>query len=107
MMPDLLLVITTMPDADSATSLADKLITQGLAACVNIGAPVTSVYQWNEKIEHGHEVMLTIKTVSERYAELEQAIARDHPYELPEVIALPITSGLPDYLAWIESCTKR
>lgn len=105
-MPEVLLVITTLPDTASAEELAGKLVDTGLAACVNIGAPVTSIYKWDNERQRGTEVMLTIKTTQQRYAALEKAITRTHPYELPEVIALPIHSGLPEYLAWIEACTK-
>ena len=105
-MSDHLLVITTLPDAESAETVARRLIEPGLAACVNIGAPVTSIYRWQGKIEQGREVMLTIKTTTTRFAEVEQAVRADHPYELPEVIAVPITAGSDDYLAWIDACTR-
>lgn len=105
-MPQTLLVITTLPDLESAERLAAELVEDGLAACVNIGAEVTSVYRWEGQLQRGTERMLTIKTASARYAALEQAIVASHPYELPEVIALPITTGLNEYLAWIEACTR-
>ena len=106
-MPENLLVITTLPDLKSAERLASELVEAGLAACVNIGAEVTSVYRWEGQLQRGTERMLTIKTNSARYAELEHAIVAAHPYELPEVIALPITTGLNEYLAWIEACTRN
>jgi len=106
-MPENLLVITTLPDRGAAEGLAETLVERGLAACVNISAPVTSLYKWQGRLERGSEVMLTIKTTKEGYPALEDAIADGHPYELPEVIAVPITEGLPDYLAWIEACTKN
>jgi len=106
-MPETLLVITTLPDQDAAQQLAGSLVEAGLAACVNIGAPVTSVYKWDGELQRGTEVMLTIKTSRARYPALEQAITDGHPYELPEVIAVPITAGLDEYLAWIEACTKN
>jgi len=106
-MPEPLLVITTLPDIETARRLAGTLVEAGLAACVNIGAPVTSIYEWDNELQQGTEVLLTIKTTRARYPSLEQAIARDHPYELPEIIAVPITAGLPEYLAWIEACTKE
>ncbi|MDJ0741195.1 MAG: divalent-cation tolerance protein CutA [Gammaproteobacteria bacterium] len=104
-MSDHLLIITTLPDAAAGAATARRLVESGLAACVNIGAPVTSIYQWQGQIEQGQEVMLTIKTASSRLAAVEQAIRADHPYELPEVIAVPITAGSADYLAWIDACT--
>lgn len=106
-MPEALLVITTLPDHDAAVRLAGTLVESGLAACVNIGAPVTSIYRWDNRLEQGTEVTLTIKTTRTRYPELEQTIVNGHPYKLPELIAVPITEGLPDYLAWIEACTKN
>ena len=105
-MPENLLVITTLPDLDSAEALAATLVEAGLAACVNISAPVTSIYRWEGRMQRGTEVMLTIKTTGQRYQALESAIVEGHPYELPEVIAVPITEGLTDYLAWIEKCTR-
>lgn len=105
-MPEILLVLTTMPNHDGAVKLAARLVEAGLAGCVNIGAPVTSIYRWDGQMQEGSEVMLTIKTSAERYPALQQAIVEGHPYELPEVIAVPITAGLDRYLAWIETCTK-
>lgn len=105
-MPEPLLVITTLPDEPTGERLAGLLVEKGLAACVNISAPLTSLYRWQGKIERDREVMLTIKTTVERYAAVEDAITESHPYELPEVIALPIVKGSTDYLAWIDTCTK-
>jgi periplasmic divalent cation tolerance protein len=98
---DALLVITNLPDAASAQTLALSLVEQRLAACVNILAPCRSVYRWQGKIELAEEVPLLIKTTTTRYAELEQAIVKQHPYELPEIIAVPLAKGLPAYLDWI------
>ena len=106
-MPENLLVITTLPDQSTAEQLAGSLVEAGLAACVNIGAPVTSFYKWGGELQRGTEVMLTIKTSRARYPALEKAITDGHPYELPEVIAVTITAGLAEYLAWIEACTKN
>ena len=106
-MPENLLVITTLPDLAAGERLAVSLVERGLAACVNIGPPIRSVYRWEERLEKETEVMLTIKTSRERYPQLEKAIVESHPYELPEVIAVPITGGLNAYLAWIQTCTKN
>jgi periplasmic divalent cation tolerance protein len=100
-----LLVLTNLPDAASAHALAGALVEARLAACVNILAPCQSVYRWHGQIEEASEVPVLIKTTAERYAALEAAIRAQHPYELPEIIAVPITNGLPDYLAWIASTT--
>ncbi|MHB1358155.1 MAG: divalent-cation tolerance protein CutA [Rhodocyclaceae bacterium] len=96
-----LLVLTNLPDEASAHSLATALIEAKLAACVNILAPCRSVYRWQGRIEDAAEVPLLIKTTAERYAALEAAIRAQHPYELPEIIAVPIERGLPDYLSWV------
>ena len=102
---DSLLVITNLPDRASAEKLAALLVERRLAACVNILAPCSSVYRWHGEIQHDEEHPLLIKTVQNRYAELEASIRGSHPYELPEIIAVPITGGLPAYLQWVESET--
>ena len=100
-MSDFLLVLTNLPDANSAATLSATLVELGLAACVTQLAPCTSTYRWQGKIETAAEVPLLIKTSSAGYAALEQAIRLAHPYQLPEIIALPIVRGLPAYLAWL------
>ena len=100
-----LLVLTNLPDAASARLLADHLVTARLAACVNILAPCRSVYRWQGAIEDAEEVPLLIKTTTARYAELEAAIRAGHPYELPEIVAVPLSRGLPAYLAWVATET--
>jgi periplasmic divalent cation tolerance protein len=104
--PPSLLVLTNLPDADSARALAGALVEARLAACVNILAPCRSVYRWESKLEDATEVPLLIKTTAERYPALEAAIRSQHPYELPEIIAVPIAHGLPEYLAWLSSETS-
>ena len=100
-----LLILTKLPDQASAHQLATELVTQRLAACVSIGAPCLSVYRWQGEIEQAQEVGLQIKTTTTRYAALEAAIRARHPYELPEIIAVPIAHGLPEYLAWVAAET--
>lgn len=96
-----LLVFTTLPDSASAERLAEHLVSRQLAACVSVQAPCHSVYRWQGAVEHSGEVPLIIKTTAERYPALETAILSLHPYELPEVIAVPIVKGLPAYLSWL------
>jgi periplasmic divalent cation tolerance protein len=98
---DALLVFTTCPDETSARRIAETLIAQRLAACVNIGAPMVSLYHWRGAIENTTEIPLTIKTLRTRYEELEATLLRLHPYELPEVVAVPIMDGHRAYLDWI------
>jgi periplasmic divalent cation tolerance protein len=101
-----LLVLTNLPDDESARALASHLVTARLAACVNIMAPCRSVYHWNGQLEEASEIPLLIKTKSICYAALEQAIREKHPYELPEIVAVPIERGLPAYLAWVAAETE-
>lgn len=100
-----LLVLTQLPDAETARTLAGRLVEARLAACVNILAPCRSVYRWEGKIEGAEEVPLLIKTTAARYAELETAIRAAHPYSLPEIVALPVERGLPAYLGWVAAET--
>lgn len=101
-----LLVLTTLPDQATAETLARELVEARLAACVNVLAPCRSVYRWQGAIEAAAEVPLLIKTSDDCYAALEAAIRNRHPYQLPEVIALPVVAGLPEYLAWVASETR-
>ena len=106
-MEQALLVMTNLGDVASAQMLARALVEQRLAACVNILPAVQSIYRWNGAVEQAAEVTLVIKTTIARYAELEQAIRALHPYELPEVIAVPVSAGLPAYLEWIAQETRK
>jgi len=101
-----LLVLTNLPDRAAAERIADSLIGEKLAACVNILAPCRSVYRWKGEMQHDEEHPVLIKTTAERYPALEQALRAAHPYELPEIIAVPIERGLPAYLAWVAGETK-
>ena len=101
-----LLVLTNLPDAEAAGGLARLLVESKFAACVNQLPPVRSTYQWQGKLERAEEVPLLIKTTVARYPEVEQAIRIAHPYDVPEIIALPITRGLPEYLAWVVAETQ-
>jgi periplasmic divalent cation tolerance protein len=96
-----LLVLTNLPDRAAAERLADALIEQRLAACVNLLAPCRSVYRWKGALQRDEEHPMLIKTTSERYPALEAAIRAGHPYELPEIIAVPIERGLQAYLDWV------
>ncbi len=96
-----LLVLTNLPDEATAQALATALVSERLAACVNVMAPCRSIYRWRGEIESTPEVPLLIKSTTARYAALEAAIRARHPYELPEIVAVPIAHGLPEYLAWL------
>ena len=101
-----LLVLTNLPDRAAAERLADALIGARLAACINILAPCRSVYRWKDAVQHDEEHPVLIKTTEARYADLEQAIRANHPYELPEIIAVPIERGIPAYLEWLAAETR-
>ncbi|MBK9115525.1 MAG: divalent-cation tolerance protein CutA [Betaproteobacteria bacterium] len=96
-----ILVLTSLPDLAAAQALSRALVTGRLAACVSIGAPVESIYHWQGEIETAREIPLAIKTRALLYPRVEAAIVAAHPYELPEVFAVPLTHGLPRYLEWI------
>lgn len=100
-----LLVLTNLPDEATAQALATALVSERLAACVNILAPCRSIYRWRGEIESTPEVPLLIKSTTARYPALEAAIRARHPYELPEIVAVPIAHGLPEYLAWVATET--
>ena len=100
-----LLILTNLPDQASAEALAAALVGERLAACVSLLAPCRSVYRWQGKMESAQEVPLLIKSTTERYPALEAAIRAHHPYELPEIIAVPIAHGLPEYLSWVAAET--
>jgi periplasmic divalent cation tolerance protein len=101
-----LLVLTNLPDRAAAERLADALVERQLAACVNILAPCRSVYRWKGALQRDEEHPMLIKTSAGSYAALEQAIREEHPYELPEIIAVPIERGLPAYLDWVAAQIK-
>ena len=100
-----LLVLTNLPDRAAAERLAGSLVEMRLAACVNILAPCLSVYRWKDAMQRDEEHPMLIKTTAECYPELETAIRAGHPYELPEIIAVPIERGLPAYLDWVAAQT--
>ena len=98
---DAVLVLSNAPDAEAARRIASHLVQERLAACVNVGAPVRSIYRWEGNVESADEVPLFIKTTAARLPAVQEAIARLHPYEVPEIIAVPLTEGLPAYLDWV------
>ena len=104
-MTDCLLVMTTLPDMEASKKMAHQLLESGLAACINIIPAMTSLYIWEGKTCEGTEHLLLIKTQTHSYAALETLVRSQHPYHLPEIIAMAITHGLPDYLGWIKERT--
>lgn len=98
---DCQIVLSTCPDAASAQRIAAALVDEALAACVNIVPGVRSVYRWKGRVEQAEELLLIIKGVRDDYAAIEARLRALHPYELPEIVAVPIASGLGAYLSWL------
>jgi periplasmic divalent cation tolerance protein len=101
------LLLTNAPDRETAVTIARLLVEKRLAACVNMLAGSHSVYRWNGRVEEAEEIPLLIKTTAARYTEVEEAIRTMHPYDLPELIVLSISDGLPSYLDWIIQETNK
>jgi len=99
--------MTTLPDERAAETIAGRLLANRSAACVSIGSPVRSLYHWQCKTETATEIPVLIKTTSESYASVESTLRSLHPYELPEIIAVPVAAGFGAYLDWIASSCKR
>ena len=106
-MEPFVVVIATLPDRASARTLAEALVRERLAACVNVMSECTSIYRWQGAVETAAEVPLWIKTRAALFPSIAQFIKDHHPYDLPEVIALPLTAGLAPYLEWVERETER
>jgi len=103
MAEEVLIVLTTWPDAEGARTAARVLVEQKLAACANIVPAIESIYRWEGKIETATEVLMVLKTTIGRYPQLETRIKELHSYEVPEIVSLRVTDGLPAYLRWVES----
>ena len=105
-MTAILVVFTTLPDSEVAGKLARTLVEMRLAACVNILPSSQSIYRWQDDVHIDGEVPLIIKTTTELYPAVETYLRQQHPYELPEIIALEVTRGLPEYLTWVVESTQ-
>jgi periplasmic divalent cation tolerance protein len=103
---EFVMIYCTCPDDQTAAAIATQIVEQGLAGCVNRVPGLTSIYKWEGEMKSGTEVLLLIKTTAERCDELTAELVNIHPYELPEVIAVPITTGHQPYLDWIKDCTQ-
>ncbi|WMS86303.1 divalent-cation tolerance protein CutA [Pleionea litopenaei] len=106
--PESIVLLTTAPNSEVADQLAKHLIESRLAACVNIVPNVRSFYSWQGKIECDEEFQLVVKSTEQRLEQLEQAVKKLHPYEVPELVVLPMLAISDDYLNWlkksVESC---
>jgi len=101
-----LLVLTNLPDVASAKKLAHALIEGRAAACVNVLAACHSTYRWQGAVKMADEIPLLIKTTAANYPLVEEIVSTQHPYDVPELIAIPITYGLPAYLGWLATETE-
>ena len=104
MAEEILVILTTWPDGDKARVAARALVEEHLAACANIVPAVESIYRWEGNIETASEVLMLVKSTIGRYVELETRIKALHPYEVPEIVALPVSDGLIAYLRWVQDC---
>ena len=104
--PALRLVLTTLPNAEIAGRLAHEVVEARLAACVNVLSPCRSIYRWQDAVQEDGEVPLIIKTTAERYPALETFLREKHPYQIPEILAIDVNEGLPDYLRWAAAATQ-
>ena len=101
-----LLALSTFPDQESARRISNELVTKKLAACANILPGVESIYCWKEKIESGNETLMLFKLSEDRQSAFQEKLRSLHPYDVPEIIFVPISSGLPEYLRWVtENCS--
>ena len=105
MSQEILLALSTFPDAETARKISNQLVTEKFAACANILPAVESIYRWKEKIESGNETLVLFKLSENRQSAFQEKLRSLHPYEVPEIIFVPISSGLPEYLRWVtENC---
>jgi periplasmic divalent cation tolerance protein len=102
----IILALSTFPDAESARRISNELVVGKFAGCANILPGVESIYRWNEKIESGNETLVLFKLSEDRQSAFQEKMRSLHPYEVPEIIFVPVSSGLPEYLRWVvENCS--
>jgi periplasmic divalent cation tolerance protein len=106
-MADALVVLTTVEKTDEGERLARLIVENGLAACVQILPPMTSIYRWEGKLEKAGENLLLIKTTRAAYPALEKLIIQNHSYQTPEIISLTVETGLKDYLDWVTASVRK
>ena len=101
MSPDVRVVLMTAPDGETGERLGSALVEERLAACANVVPSVTSIYRWGGRVERAGEVLLILKTTEDRVAALRERAVGLHPYELPELLVLPVLEGHEPYLGWV------
>jgi periplasmic divalent cation tolerance protein len=101
----ILLALSTFPDAEIARRISNQLVSENFAACANIWPAIESIYRWKGKVEKGAETLVFFKLSEDRQGAFQEKLRLLHPYEVPEIIFVPVTSGLPEYLRWVtENC---
>ena len=106
MADEILLAFSTFPDIETARRIAGQLVTENFAACANVVPSVESIYRWQGKIERGNETLVLFKTTAARFSAFQERLKSLHPYDVPEVISVRITDGLPEYLRWVVDNTR-
>jgi periplasmic divalent cation tolerance protein len=107
MTEEILLALSTFPDAEIARRISNQLVDERFAACANILPAVESVYRWKEKIESGNETLVFFKVSEDRQSAFQDKLRSLHPYDVPEIIFLEVGSGLPEYLRWVEENCRQ
>jgi periplasmic divalent cation tolerance protein len=103
----ILLALSTFPDRETAQRISNQLVAEKFAACANILPAIESIYRWKEKIETGNETLVFFKLSEDRQSTFQERLRLLHPYEVPEIIFVPVSSGLPEYLRWVaENCRE-
>jgi periplasmic divalent cation tolerance protein len=97
----MLLALTTFPDAETARHISNRLVSERFAACANILPAVESIYRWKENVENANETLVLFKLREDRQSAFQEKLRSLHPYEVPEIIFVPVSSGLPEYLRWV------
>lgn len=103
----ILLALSTFPDAEIACRISNQLVSERFAACANILPSIESIYRWKDKVESGNESLVFFKVSEDRQAAFQDKLRSLHPYDVPEIIFVPVASGLPEYLRWVaENCVQ-
>lgn len=103
----ILLALSTFPDAEIARRISNQLVSERFAACANIFPSVESIYRWKEKIESGNETLVFFKVSENRQSTFQDKLRSLHPYDVPEIIFVPVVGGLPEYLQWVSKTAVR
>jgi len=101
MSQEILLALSTFPDAETARKISNQLVTEKFVACANILPPVESIYRWKDKIQAANETLVFFKLSEDRQAAFQEKLRSLHPYEVPEIIFVSVAGGLPEYLRWV------